>query len=185
MAAQEEDSQLQKVQFLKDQPSARRCGVCCIPGAVDCPHGLRFGGHPVPRQKFRRQWVLKCIGAGQRRLNAACNARGRQAFRCTVNRHQRHGGYLFRRADHRVQNFPMGKVPPYPAFKIVFRSGFEFLCGIGGVEPGQREKAGIVCRGHAGEDASALDAPVRFALKYRCLDTAVCIVGCGRHRVRF
>ena len=183
MAAQQKDADLQQVQFFKDQ-AATACGqIRLVAGRMDRPHRLGLVGHPVTGQQFRRQRVLQLPHVGQCRLGTAGLPGCRQALGSMVDRHEGTGRHLGFGAHQRVQQFPVGQRTADPSFKIIGFAHDQLVRRVGGVEPGQRQHAGIIGGQRPAKHPSALDAPGRLLLQHGGLDAAVHIVGGRSHRV--
>ena len=155
-----------------------------IPRRMNGAHGLRLGGHFITRQQFRRQRVLKLVHIGQRRPGAGRLPGRGQALGAVVDRHKGAFGHLGLGTYQRMQQFPMGHIAADAPLEVIGLPGDEFFRRVGGVEPGQRQHAGIIRRQHAGKHPPALDAPGRFLLQHRGPDAAVHIVGCARNGIR-
>ena len=173
MAAQQEDAQLQDVQFLKNQAAARGGRLGGIVRGVDGPHRFGLARHAIFCEQLGRQRVGQIGGCLQRRRHAAGNAAGGQPLGGCIDRQQRAGRDLCLGPHKRVQHLTPGQHAADPALEIIGLAGAQVLRRIGSVEPGKRQRTGIISRQHAGQYTAALDAAVAFALQHGGFYTAV------------
>ena len=180
---QQEDAQLQNIQFLKNQAAAGGGRVLGAFGGVDGADGRRAGGHAVFGQQKSRQRVGQVIGSVQRGGGRTGDAPAGQPLGAGIDRHQRGGGHVGLGADGGVQNFPPGQAAAHAALEIIALADLQVLGHIGGVEPGERQRAGIVGGQHPGQHPAALDTAGRFLLQNLGPDAAVHVVGGLGHGV--
>ena len=129
------DAELQHQQLFVDEPPP-----CCESSvltfrAVDGPHRIRLGEQTVFFPHLLRQRVGQQLRVGQKLPDAFRDEAAGNALGLGVDGLKRRGGDLLGRAHLRVHHLAAEHPTRHDALKIIFLPQFQFLCGVGVIEP--------------------------------------------------
>ena len=151
--------QLQHQQLLKDQPPPGLLHRLGGGGHMDVPHGLGLAGQAVFLQQGRGQGLAQQLGVGQQLGHAPADGRAGQPLGLGVDGGQGGGldlpGGAHLGVCHLAAEQPAGDLP----LKIIFLPQFQFLDGVGVVEPGQLQGGDAIPGGGFFHPAAPGDIP--------------------------